>query len=204
MLPLGGAAFLMFGFSLVLLGVCQPGIAQSLALDHTRFGLLGSALSAGIGTSVLASGWLVDRYPRRPIFVGSALLAGAALASVDDGMGFGRALAHVALLGAGCGVYDTLLNTVTVERWGENAVRPMSLLHAAVPLGAVVAPWLVHAAGGSGEWIAVSRAAGACYFALAAWVAFVPLPPPSARVFFTAPAVTELYTSAAFLALCAV
>jgi len=203
MLPLGGAAFLLFGFVLVLLGVCQPGIAASLELDNTRFGMLGSALSAGIGVSVVAAGWLVDHYPRRPILLASALLTGAALATVDGDMSFARALAHMALVGAGCGIYDTLFNTVTVERFGADSVRPMSLLHAAVPLGAVVAPWLVHQAGGSSAWVAVSQTAGACYFALALCSAFVPLPAPAARArpHESARATTSVFASAPFLAL---
>ena len=95
MLPLGSAAFLLFGVVLVVLGACHDGLVASLELDHTAFGLLGAALSAGIGAGVLAAGPIVDRYPRRPLFVLSTLIVAAALGGAEVDMTFARALVHV-------------------------------------------------------------------------------------------------------------
>jgi fucose permease len=92
LIPLGSAAFLLFGVLLVVLGACHSGLSDSLELDHTAFGLLGSALSAGIATGVLIAGPLVDRYPRRPLFLGSTLIVAAAMGSVEPHMSFARAL----------------------------------------------------------------------------------------------------------------
>ena len=181
MLAVGSAAFFLFGVVLVVLGVCQPGVSASLGLDHAGFGLLGSALSAGLGTGVLAAGPLVDRYPRRPIFLASTVVTGLALASVETGMSVERAMAHIAILGAGCGVFDTLLNAVIVERYRERSVRPMAFLHALVPVGGIATPYLVHRMGGSSEWIAVFGTTGLAFLALSVWVAFVRLPGPPRR-----------------------
>ena len=179
MLALGSAAFVLFGVILVLLGACHTGLTESLQLNHMSFGLLGSALSAGIGMGVLVAGPLVDRFPRRPTFLVSTLIVAAALGSVGAEMSFTRAAIHVAGMGFGAGIFDTLLNAVTVERWGEDSVRPMAWLHAMVPAGAIATPWLVATAGGSGEWVTLFRLTGAAFLALALWVACVPLPSPS-------------------------
>ena len=204
MIPLGSAAFLLFGVVLVVLGACHAGITGSLGLSHTAFGWLGSALSAGIAVGVLAAGPLVDRYPRRPIFLASTLIVAAAMGTVGDHMSFTRALLHVAAMGAGAGVFDTLLNAVTVERWGENAVRPMAWLHAMVPVGAMATPWLVHQAGGTAEWIDFFRAVGVAFVALSVWVALVPLPGPASDAGHDETAGTRSFLRPAFVALCVV
>lgn len=204
MIALGSAAFLLFGVVLVVLGACHSGLTQSLDLGHTSFGWLGSALSAGIATGVVGAGPLVDRYPRRPIFLGSTLLVAAALGSVDDDMSYTRALVHVAVMGAGAGVFDTLLNAVTVERWGERSVRPMAWLHAMVPVGAMATPWLVHQAGGAAEWIGFFRSTGLAFAVLSLWVALVPMPAPGARSGRDAGAPSARFARPAFAALCVV
>ena len=96
MLPLGFAAFLAFGVVLVLVGANQAALARDLSLDLSRSGLLGAALVLGIGAGVVGSGSLVDRYPRRPLWVFSTGLAGAALLGVSPGLGFERMLAQLA------------------------------------------------------------------------------------------------------------
>lgn len=206
MLPLGSAAFLLFGVVLVVLGACHDGLVASLGLDHTAFGLLGSSLSAGIGTGVLAAGPLVDRYPRRPLFVLSTLIVAAALGSVEAEMSFSRALLHVAAMGVGAGIFDTLLNALTVERFAERSVRPMAWLHAMVPVGAIATPWLVSQAGGAHQWVELFRAVGAAFLLLTCWVACVALPQPSRRTRANANERVGVrpFLTPAFLALCTV
>jgi len=171
-------AFLCFGMVLVLIGANQPGLEAELGLDLAGSGLLVSALSAGLGVGVVAAGPLFDRFPRRPLFTGSTLLAGVALIGVEPGMPFTRWLLHAALFGLGIGLYDTLINAVVVQRYGERAARPMIVLHAAATLGAVLAPL-------GAEWIA-ARAhytasfvwVGWAHVAVSAWALCVPLPAP--------------------------
>ena len=204
MLPLGSAAFFLFGVVLVVLGVCQPGITASLGLSHAGFGLLGSSLSVGIGVGVLAAGPLVDRYARRPIFLVSTLVAGTALATVEPGISANRAMLHIAAMGAGCGVFDTLLNAVTVERYGNKTVRPMAFLHALVPVGGIATPWLVHHLGGSSEWISIFRTMGFAFLALSVWVACVRLPAPQRTAATASANAGSDFLRPAFLALCVV
>jgi predicted MFS family arabinose efflux permease len=65
------AAFLLFGVMLVLVGANQAELARDLELDLAGSGLLVSLLSVGLGVGVLGAGPLVDRLPRRPLFVGA-------------------------------------------------------------------------------------------------------------------------------------
>jgi fucose permease len=203
-LPLGSAAFFLFGVVLVVLGVCQPGITASLGLSHAGFGLLGSAMSVGIGLGVLGAGPLVDRYARRPIFFLSTLVAGAALATVEPGMSTNRAMLHIAAMGAGCGVFDTLLNAVTVERYRDRSVRPMAFLHALVPVGGIATPWFVYQLGGSSEWVSVFRAMGFAFLALSVWVACVRLPAPRGTASSARVNTRSEFMRPAFIALCIV
>ncbi len=174
-IPLGFSAFLLFGFVLVLAGANQDGLSADLGLDLERFGLLGASLSLGIGLGVLAAGPIVDRWPRRPLLVASLVLCALSLLTAERDMGFGRALAHLFVMGFGGGLYDTLLNAVAVERYREEAARWISLLHSGATLGAVASPlWI----GALGDWLLSFQVGGGAFVALAAVAAVVPLPPP--------------------------
>ncbi len=178
MLPLGSAAFLAFGVLLVLLGANQADLARDLDLDLTRSGLLGSALALGIGIGLIGAGPIFDRYPRRPLFVGSTLLVGLSLIGVDASMGFGRAVAHVLLAGVGAGAYDTLINAAMVERFRERAAKPMSAVHSAATLGAMLGPFGIGWLAAEAHWTASFQWTGMAHLALAAAGLFTKLPPP--------------------------
>jgi fucose permease len=180
-LPLSFCAFLAFGAVLVLLGANQASLAAELGLDLAQSGLLASALALGLGAGVVIAGPLFDRYPRRPLFVGSALLAAAALIGVERDMSYARWLAHAAGAGAGIGLYDTLINAVIVQRYRERAARPMLAVHSAATLGAMLGPPLVGWIASAHHFTASFAAAGWAHVAIAAWAACVPLPGPEPR-----------------------
>ena len=181
MLPLCFSAFFAFGVVLVLIGANQASLAAELGLDLAQSGLLASSLALGLGVGVVVAGPLFDRYPRRPLFVGSALLAAAALLGVEREMSYARWLAHAALAGAGIGLYDTLINAVVVQRYEERAARPMLAVHAAATLGAMLGPPLVGWIAAAHHFTASFAAAGWLHVAIAAWAACVPLPGPAPR-----------------------
>lgn len=181
MLPLCFAAFTCFGMVLILIGANQAEIAAALGLDLTRSGLLGSALALGIGTGVVAAGPCFDRWSRRPLFVGSTLLAAVALLSVDPAMDYPRLLLAVALVGLGVGAYDTFVSAVIVERFRERAVRPMTLVHAGATLGAMLGPLIVGVLAARFDWTASFRWTGAAHLAIAALAFAVDFPAPLAR-----------------------
>jgi len=180
-LPLCFAAFLAFGGVLVLVGANQASLQRALGLDLAASGLLGSTLALGLGVGVVAAGPLFDRYPRRPLFVASTLIAAAALLGVERDMSFARWLVHVGVAGLGIGLYDTLISAVVVQRFREHAARPMVVLHAAATLGAVLAPPLVGWIASRGHFTGSFVALGWAHLGLAAWASCVALPAPDPR-----------------------
>lgn len=180
MLAFGFVALLFFGVLLVLVGANMAELVATLGLDMEQVGLLGATLSAGIGAGVLIAGPLVDRFPRRPMLIASLTLCAGALLSVDSSMGLPRALVHVALAGMGGGFYETLLNVVTIERYGERATRAITWIHTAATLGAVIAPPILATLASRGGFVLGFEAAGAAILLLVLWAFFVPLDSPAA------------------------
>ena len=176
MLALGSAAFFALGIVLVLVGANQAAMARDLSMDLAASGFLGASLALGLGVGVTSSGPLVDRFPRRPLFVGACLLTAVALLTAQAGMSYARAVVHVAAIGAGCGFYDTLLNATALDHWRERAAPALASLHAAATAGAVVGPPLVAWTTAGSDWAASFHVLGLFYLALAAWATIVPLP----------------------------
>lgn len=181
MIPLGLIAFAMFGVVLVLLGATADALRETLGLSLQQYGLLGSAFAGGMGLGVVGAGPLVDRFPRRPIFVAATLLAAGSLAMIDEGISYPMLVVCVAAMGCGSGIYDTLLNAVTAERYLERSVSMLSLLHASVTIGAMAAPLIIESMLAEGSFARVYRAAAIGFLGLSALVAFVRFPAPSER-----------------------
>jgi fucose permease len=174
------AAFLLFGVMLVLVGANQAELARDLELDLAGSGLLVSLLSVGLGVGVLGAGPLVDRLPRRPLFVGASLVAAAALLSVDRSMDLARAGVHLAAIGIGLGVYETLLNTIVGELHGTRAAKPLTLVHSGATLGAIGGPALAASLAAFADWSWSFRALGAGHLVVAVAALAVPFPGPAA------------------------
>lgn len=176
MLAIGSLAFFALGIVLVIVGANQAAMARDLGMDLAASGFLGATLALGLGVGVTVAGPLADRFPRRPIFVAACAMTALALLTVGEGMGYARAVAHVAVIGAGCGFYDTLLNATALDRYGARAAPRLALLHAAATAGAVAGPPLVAWSTAGGHWAASFHALGVVYVALGVAAAFVPLP----------------------------
>jgi fucose permease len=178
-IALAAVAFLAFGVVLVLVGANQAELAAAYGLDLAGTGMLAAALSLGLGIGVAAAGPLVDRCPRRPLFVGAALLAAAALLAMGRQIGpWGAALALVCA-GLGAGAYETLINTAVAEEAPLGAASRLSAVHAAATLGAVLGAPLLGFLARSGGFALGFHATGAALGALAvAGLAFPFAPPP--------------------------
>src|SRR5262245_58140032 len=166
---------------LVLVGASQAELARDLDLDLAGSSLLASFLAIGLGLGVAGAGPLVDRLPRRPLFVASSLAAAAALLSVDVSMGVARASLHLAAAGIALGAYETLLNAAIGEVHGARAAKPLTLVHSAATLGAMLGPALAAALAARFDWSASFRFVGAAHGLLAAAALAVPFPPPARR-----------------------
>ncbi len=105
-------------------------------------------------------------------------LAAAALLGVSPSMGFERMLAQLAFVGLALGLYDTLISTLVVERFRERAMRPMSAIHSAATLGAMLGPPLAAWLASGSSWAASFHAAGLAHLALGAAGLVIALPAP--------------------------
>jgi MFS family permease len=170
------AACFLFGAVLVLLGASQAEMARDLGLSLAESGLLASLLALGMGLGVVGAGPLFDRYPRRPLFVAALLLAGAPLLAVGPELSFALWLVCVGLVGAGAGMYETLVNAAVAERYAAGSARAMVALHASVTAGAVAGPLLVTWIAARFHWSASFAWLGAAHLALALAALIVPLP----------------------------
>lgn len=182
MLAFSFSAFVCFGVVLVLAGANQAEIAAGLGLDLAQSGLLVSALAIGVGIGVVGAGPLFDRLARRPLFVGSTLLAAAGLVFVDANIGYTRLLVHLVAIGVGIGAYDTLINALVIERFRDRAARPMTIVHAGATAGAMFGPVLIGFASAQLHWTESFRWTGYAHLALAAAALAFPFPRPPARL----------------------
>ncbi len=167
-MPLALLAFFAFGVLLVLPGALQPAFAEAFGLDLAQSGAVASALMGGIGVGVVASGPLVDRAARKPLFIASSLVCAVALVAAANAPSYGLLIAALALLGIACGGYETLLNAAVPEAFPERAVARLSVAHASATLGAALgAPLLARGASAFG-WPAALGALAVSFAALAA------------------------------------
>ncbi len=178
-MPLALLAFFAFGVLLVLPGALQPAFAQAFALDLAQSGGVASALMVGVGVGVVASGPVVDRSARRPLFVAASLAGVAALAAASFAPSYGALLVAFGALGIAGGGYETLLNAAVPEAFPARAAARLSVAHASATLGAALgAPLLARGASAFG-WPATLATLAAAVAALAALglVARFPAPP---------------------------
>jgi len=175
------ASYLGFGLVLILVGANQAELSRYFGLDFAQTGQLVSALAAGLGVGVVAAGPLFDRYPQRPLFVGTLALAAVALFSIGGEVSFTRLIVHLFAAGMGIGGYNTLINATVAERFAERSARPMSMIHAGASVGAMLGPALIGWLWAD-DWRASFHFTGAGHAALAAGAACVRFPVHGSRL----------------------
>ena len=100
-------------------------------------------LSLGLGFGIAVSGPICDRFPRRPLFIASCILVIAATMTLGPDTPYERLLLHMIALGFGAGFYETVLNTIVVEKYPETAGRRLLFIHSGAPAAACVVPLLI-------------------------------------------------------------
>ncbi len=187
MFGLGLAVFFCFGLVLVILGANQAGLEQDFGLDLTETGLLAAMLAFGIFIGVVGAGPLFDRLPRRPLFIAASGIAGLALLAIQPETGFRGICFLIVVIGVGTGAYDTLFNASIVERFGARAAKPMSIMHSATTIGAVLCPALAAAISLRWHWTRSFHVIGVAHLLLAAVSMAVRFPAPKPAVALSDP-----------------
>jgi FHS family glucose/mannose:H+ symporter-like MFS transporter len=177
LVALATASFLAFGALLVLFGANSGAIIETLELDYTELGLLGSMLSLGLGIGIVAAGPIADRLPRRPLYVASCLVVVAATVTLGPGETYPRLLLRMAAIGLGAGFYETVINALVVEEFGHAAPRRLLFVHSGASLAACITPLLIAFLRQdlSISWQQTFQLAGLFHLGLIAAVAFVPM-----------------------------
>ena len=204
-LPVATFGFVLFGALLVLVGASQDGLQAALHLDLARTGLLGSSVVLGIGAGVLAGGPLVDRLPRRPLLVGFALLTAGALCGLAPSQGFAGVTSLLVVAGVGGGAYETILNSVAIERYQERSIRIVAVMHAGATVGAMLTPLAIgalFAKTGASDWTFSFRVVGLLHAGLALLAFATPLGTPGRSAWKSAGAQTPGIVNASLVWLC--
>ena len=174
------ASFLGFGALLVLFGANSSELIESLSLDYADLGLLGSMLSLGLGCGIILAGPIIDRFPRRPLYLAACGIVLLATTTLGPNTSYAALLAHTIAIGFGAGFYETVLNALIVEESSTSAPRRLIFVHSAATLAASVTPLLFAVAGASESmpWYETFRVVGLAHILLMVVALFVPMRAP--------------------------
>lgn len=177
MTGLSVASFLAFGALLVLFGSNGSELISALGIGYADLGLVGSCLSLGLGVGIVIAGPLIDRLPRRPLYISACACVLAACATLGPETTFRGLLVHATLIGFGAGFYETVLNALIIEEFGSGAPRRLVFTHSAATLAAALTPLFFDALRDvtTLAWYDTFRIAGALHAALILGALFVPM-----------------------------
>ena len=109
--------------------------------------LSGGGMLAALGVYFLRRGAhvdrlekAVDRLPRRPLYVAACGAVLAACGMLGPQTSFRGLLFLTFLIGFGAGFYETVLNALVIEAFGEVAPRRLVFIHSAATLAAALTP----------------------------------------------------------------
>lgn len=154
------------GYDTLMLGFVAPLLAKSWGLHPADIGKLFAIGYLGAAIGAIVIGPLGDRFGRRPMLVGSLLLAALAtgLCATAGGPGELMALRFVAGIALG-GALPAVVALTAEHAPPERRHASVTLMYLGYPLGAVVGGALTAAALGSG-WSAIFAGTGfACLIA---------------------------------------
>lgn len=160
--------FTVFGTFVTIFGATLPKILAGFGWSYFTAGLVLGAGSIAYFTATFIAGYLVQRWGAK-----SAILLGLGCAAA--GMLFFAATSDPvtnmvlsALIGIGQGFLEVGANWATIRIDTEGKGRPMSLMHSAFAVGAILGPIMVGLLLNAGlDWITVYRGIAAMLAALA-------------------------------------
>jgi MFS family permease len=156
--------FACLGLGRFAIGMLLPSMGQSLELNYSQMGVIGTGNFIGYMVSVLFSGMVASRLgARNTIFMG-ILLVGITMALISQAMTFIQVLILYTLTGIGTGLANMPLMGL-ISHWflkstrGRAAGTMLSGNGLAIVFAGVFVPWINGAAGSGGwriAWIAMA------------------------------------------------
>ncbi len=156
---------LLYAMYISGLGVLLPAVGRTFHLGMEVKGRLFPASFLGAVIGVLVTGWLSDRFGRKPVLLISIGLYTLGLVCCGAASSFGLALMAAPLIGAGSAGMQSVMNAALSDLFPERRAVVLNSMQVAFGVGAVLSPALAQQLLQAGtDWRLL-------YFGLAAGVA---------------------------------
>lgn len=177
-MPLAWGAFLLIGWTGVMLPSLVRQVEGRFAVDDAAFGIAFLAGALAYATSSFAGGYLTERIGRRVVLGVAALVIVSGLVLEGTATTWWPAFwAGNVLVGLGSGSIDGGMNGLVLALTTGGRGRALNLLHLFFSIGALLSPLLIgQLVSGGLEWqqVIVGTAGAALAIMVAIWI--VPMP----------------------------
>ncbi len=163
------------------LGVLLPAVGRTFHLGIEVKGRLFPASFLGAVAGVLLTGWLSDRFGRKPVLLIAIGLYTLGLLCCGSAASFGLALMAAPLIGAGSAAMQSVMNAALSDLFPERRAVVLNAMQIAFGAGAVLSPALAqHFLQGGTDWRLLYFGLAACVVVMGAVLICLPMPRPSA------------------------
>jgi len=131
-------AMVSFSTAITVPSVCLERLGDEFSLDLTTRGLLGSLRMGVLVLSLLVAGAFADRFGKRPFLGWGMALIGVGMAATAGASDYRALFVAQALVGAGCGTLEALLNPLIAELNPRNAARALNVINGLFSVGVLL------------------------------------------------------------------
>jgi fucose permease len=132
-----------YGIISALLGAILPELRARLGFQVAAAGWLFAASYASQIPTAFVTGWLIDFFGKKPVFLSSCLLTVTAVLGIAYVMTYASLVALVLALGVAGSLISSSSNTLVADIYPETPSSALNIGHAFYGLGAVFVPVLV-------------------------------------------------------------
>ncbi|MEO8411004.1 MAG: MFS transporter [Propionivibrio sp.] len=169
--------FALFGMSMIIIGATLPKILADYQWSYLTAGLVLGANAVAYFLATFAAGYLVKHWGAKRTVVLGVLLDAVGLAFFAATPDVLTNILLAGLIGLGNGCIEISINWATLRIDSRNTGRPMSLMHGAFAVGAIIGALAVSALISSGlHWTGVYRGAAAIFAVLTVLMLWMPMP----------------------------
>lgn len=129
-----------YGICLTIIGPALKNVQGEIMLTGSELGLFTTSLSVGLIISVLAGGFLVDKYRAKSVGLAGQLLLTLGFFIFSMFVSFPVGLLAFFMMGVGGGLIEIVVNTVISEIYAERRTSALNLLHGFFGVGALIGP----------------------------------------------------------------
>jgi fucose permease len=133
----GWVAMFAYAASTQAPSICLPQIGDELGLNPAGRGLIASFRTISLLVALLAAGHFAGRFGKAIFLVAGMGLVAAGVGGTTVAFGYISLLIAQAVLGAGNGMMESLVNPLVAEIRPKDAARALNITHAFYPMGLV-------------------------------------------------------------------